>query len=96
MIATSLLLRGDAPAGRNPRVGRGCESGLLDRANESVLQVESGISKMRDQEVWLDNFESYIPKKAAAGTPSRGEHRHVMFCIREINHVLVVFDFSPG
>jgi hypothetical protein len=51
---------------------------------------------MRDQEVWLDNFESYIPKKAAAGTPSRGEHRHVMFCIREINHVLVVFDFSPG
>ncbi len=45
---------------------------------------------MRDQEVWLDNFESYIPKKAAAGTPSRGEHRHVMFCIREINHVLVV------
>lgn len=27
---------------------------------------------MRDQEVWLDNFESYIPEKAAAGTPSQG------------------------
>ncbi len=26
---------------------------------------------MRDQEVWLDNFESYIPKKPPLG-PHRG------------------------
>ncbi|WP_221231584.1 hypothetical protein, partial [Salinibacter ruber] len=50
---------------------------------------------------FLDGWSTEIEiktasKKAAAGTPSRGEHRHVMFCIREINHVLVVFDFSPG